>query len=160
MNKIKVLTIAVIALFVINMVTLSFLFFNDQKNDSKKEPKEIIIHKLGFNKNQIAEYEILIKKHKANISRLDNQIKDSKNKLYQQLNLSENKVVTDSILNSLYLYKSEIELVHYNHFLEIKKLKIKVKITRLKWEREESLFGKEELVFVFQNISKGSSPPR
>lgn len=122
MNKIKVLTIAVIALFVINMVTLSFLFFNDKKNDSKKEPKEIIIHKLGFNKNQIAEYEILIKKHKANISRLDNQIKDSKNKLYQQLNLSENKVVTDSILNSLYLYKSEIELVHYNHFLEIKKL--------------------------------------
>lgn len=122
MNKIKVLTIAVIALFVINMVTLSFLFFNDKKNDSKKEPKEIIIHKLGFNKNQISEYEILIKKHKANISRLDNQIKDSKNKLYQQLNLPDNQVVTDSILKNLNLYKSEIERVHYTHFLDIKKL--------------------------------------
>jgi hypothetical protein len=122
MNKTKVLTIAVIALFLINIVTLSFLSFNGPKNNDRKQPKEIVIHKLGFDKNQITEYEILIKNHKTNINRLDNQIKNSKNKLYQQLNLPENKVVTDSILNSLNLYKSEIELVHFNHFLDIKKI--------------------------------------
>jgi|AntRauMFilla1563_2_1112583.scaffolds.fasta_scaffold03715_4 hypothetical protein len=124
MTKSKLLTFAVIALFLINIITLSFLFFKGPRPEGREKPnpRDIVIHKLDFDDTQIASYEELIKKHKASIENLDRNIKKSKNNLYKQLSFPENKSVTDSILNKLNLYKSEIELVHYNHFLDIKKL--------------------------------------
>jgi protein CpxP len=125
MNKTKLLTLAVIALFIINILTISFLFFKKgpRPNEGKRpRPREIVINKLGFDAQQIETYELLINDHKSNIGELDDKIKDAKNDLYQQLALLDNKKTTDSILNTLSKYKSQIEILHYNHFLDIKKL--------------------------------------
>jgi periplasmic protein CpxP/Spy len=125
MNKNKFLTYSVVALFIINIITLSFFFFKKDTRPNERNrprPKEIIIDKLDFDKQQIESFDKLIKVHKSSIEALDHKIKDSKNNLYQQLSISENQIVIDSILSTLNKYKSEIELIHFNHFLDIKKL--------------------------------------
>ena len=125
MNKTKLLTFAVIALFIINILTISFLFFKKgpKPNEvNRPKPREIVINKLGFDAQQIKTYELLIDEHKSNIGELDEKIKKAKNDLYHQLALTDNKETTDSILNALSKYKSQIEILHYNHFLDIKKI--------------------------------------
>ena len=125
MNKTKLLTFAVIALFVINIMTLSFLFLNKSPRPNernKPRPRDIVVEKLKFDEQQIIAFDGLIEAHKFVIDSLDTEIKISKNNLFEQLSLNENKATIDSILNSLSNYKAEIEQTHFNHFLDIKKL--------------------------------------
>lgn len=125
MNRTRLLTFAVIALFLINILTLSFLFFNKgpRPNDrNKQKPREIIIKKLNFDESQISSFDKLIKNHESAIDLLDLEIRNTKNNLYNQLSKNNNEKEVDSILNTLNKYKAEIELVHYNHFSDIKKL--------------------------------------
>ncbi len=128
MTKSKLLSFAVIALFLINIITLSFLFFKGPRPEGgpdgrpKHSPSEIVINELNFDKQQIKEYENLIQEHSTEISALDQKIKETKNRLYLELASRENNTKKDSVLNVLNMYTSEVEQVHYNHFLEIKKL--------------------------------------
>ncbi|MQP24232.1 periplasmic heavy metal sensor [Flavobacterium sp. LMO8] len=124
MTKSKLLTFAVIALFLINIITLSFLFFKGPRPDGrpKHSPSEIVIDILDFDEQQIIEYKKLIDKHSSQINDLDQKINETKNRLYLELASKENDSKKDSILTILNKYTSEVEQVHFDHFLEIKKL--------------------------------------
>mgnify|MGYP000096512148 CR=1 FL=1 len=125
MNKTKLLGIAVIALAVLNIGILGFLFLSKDKENSRgrKMPREIVIEKLHFDENQIAEYDITIKTHQKNIRNLDDSIRATKNELYQLLNAENiNNSQKDSLFLKLADYQKQIESTHFNHFLEIKKL--------------------------------------
>jgi periplasmic protein CpxP/Spy len=124
MTKNKLLTFAVIVLFIINIITLSFLFFKGPRPNErpKQRPSEIVIDILDFDEQQIIEYKKLIDKHSSQINDLDQKINETKNKLYLELASQENKSKKDSILSILNTYKSEVEQAHYNHFLDIKKI--------------------------------------
>lgn len=125
MNKTKVLGFAVIALLVLNFGILAFLFLskNDDGPRGRKMPREIIIEKLHFDKNQIDGYDKTIKIHQETIRELDDSIRTAKNDLYQLLNSENiNSVQKDSIFLKLANYQKQIETTHFNHFLEIKKL--------------------------------------
>jgi periplasmic protein CpxP/Spy len=132
MTKSKLLTFAVIALFLINIITLSFLFFKGPRPEGRPEgrpdgrpkhsPSEIVINELNFDKEQIEAYEKLIQEHSLKINDLDQKINETKNRLYLELASKENDSKKDSILTILNKYTSEVEQVHFDHFLEIKKL--------------------------------------
>lgn len=131
MNKSKLLTFAVIVLFLINIVTLSFFILKSQKgNDIKGDdmrgkrplPREIVIKKLHFDEDQVAQYEALIKVHRDSISAIDDKIKMYKNGLYQELAKTENQDIVDSLFVQIAAAQTSIEKLHYNHFLDIKKL--------------------------------------
>lgn len=125
MNKTKVLGFAVIALLVLNFGILAFLFLskNDDGPRGRKMPREIIIEKLHFDKNQIDAYDKTIKIHQEDIRNLDDSIRTAKNDLYQLLNSENiNSVQKESIFLKLANYQKQIETTHFNHFLEIKKL--------------------------------------
>lgn len=98
------------------------------KNPPKKEilqhdkPKNIVIKTLHFDKKQIQSYENLIKNHRAQIHKNDEQMLELKKKLYQLLNTENSRVAADSIVLKMGKLQSEIELIHYNHFLDIKAL--------------------------------------
>lgn len=119
MSKTKLLWIAVIALFMLNLGILVFLFLPKPK----RMPREIVIEKLHFDKNQIVAYDKTIKLHQKNISRIDDSIRNTRNKLYQLLN---SDTIDTQKRDSLYLkfsdFQKQIESTHFNHFLEIKKL--------------------------------------
>ena len=76
MNKIKLLTLAVIGLLLLNLATLSFLFLNAPKGNLHK-PQEIIIEKLHFDENQQRQYKQIIQWHKGRIKDLDEKVKQA-----------------------------------------------------------------------------------
>jgi len=128
MSKIKLLTIAVLLLLLANIGLVTFLVLNKpphmpppRMGMNEQEPKRIIIEKLHFNENQIAQYEILINVHQATIKELNNSFNQVKNSLYQTL-LNETTITKDSLINQLGLLQTKIERTHYNHFKEIKSI--------------------------------------
>lgn len=140
MDKTKVLGLAVIALVLLNIGILGFLFFSKEKEDSRgrKMPREIVIEKLHFDKNQITEYDKVIKIHQKNIRNLDDSIRSAKNELYELLNAETvNSVQKDSLCLKLANYQKQIETTHFNHFIEIKKLCKKEQLTAYKNLTEE-----------------------
>ena len=129
MSKSKILTFAVITLFLINIITLSFFIFKAPKERGQRNemppmgsPKNIVVDKLHFDEEQIAKYDELIKQHSESISEIDNKILTLKNSLYKDLSNPEKKEVTDSLFLQIASNQTAIERVHYNHFLDIKKL--------------------------------------
>lgn len=131
MEKTKLLTFGIIALFVLNLGTLGFLFLSGPKGhhppehgpEGRSKPREIIIEKLHFDAAQIKEYDKLIQWHRDNVSKLEEKIRDSKNELYLQLNENPvNEKTKDSLITVLADSQKQIESVHFKHFQDIKKL--------------------------------------
>jgi periplasmic protein CpxP/Spy len=128
MEKTKLLTFAVIALLILNLGTLGFLFATGPKGEhhpphGRPEPKEIIIERLHFNEKQQAEYEELIKEHRKHIREVEDKIRASKDELYQLLKEKVyDGVKKDRLFTSLATYQREIEITHFNHFEDIKRI--------------------------------------
>lgn len=124
MDKTKLLSIAVIALLLLNFGILSFLFLSKGNCPSdRRMPREIVIEKLHFDKNQIVAYEKIIEIHQNTIRDLDKSIRETKNELYQLLNSDKiDSVQKDSLFLRLASYQKQIETTHFNHFLDIKKI--------------------------------------
>ena len=126
MSKSKLLTFAVIALIVINIITLSFFIFKGPKDRGfpgpRQSPKDVVVNKLHFDDNQVIKYDELIKQHSESISKIDNKIVMLKNKLYVELSKSDNDLVVENLFQQIATNQTEIEKLHYNHFLDVKKL--------------------------------------
>lgn len=140
MNKTKVLVFTVIALVALNFGILGFLFLS-KNNDGprgRKMPREIVIEKLHFDKNQIEAYDKTIKIHQEDIRNLDDSIRSTKNELYQLLNSDTiDSLQKDSLFLKLANYQKQIETTHFNHFIEIKKLCKKEQLSDYKNLTEE-----------------------
>jgi protein CpxP len=128
MSKIKLLTIAVVVLFVLNIGILAFLYMQKPSHappgrpGSRGEgPKKIIAERLHFDKDQIAEYEKLISTHRAAVGTLEKDIRQTKNRLYATL-IKDNQAGKDSLEKRLGEVQGQMEAVHYNHFVSIKAL--------------------------------------
>lgn len=128
MSKIKILSIAVIALLFINIVIVGFLllrkpprFPHGKPAVEIEGPRKIIIKRLDFDAQQTAAYEALISSHRTSIKALEDSIALMKNNLYQTLqgDTLNNK---DEIINRLGALQEKIETVNYNHFASIKQL--------------------------------------
>ena len=124
MSKTKLLTITVIVLILINAITLSFFISKGPQGrlGPRKMPREIVIDKLHFDAEQIAQYELFIKEHGEAISKLDNQLNMYKNNLYKELGKADAKEVNDKLFLEIATTQATIEKLHFNHFLAIKKL--------------------------------------
>ena len=135
MNKTRVFGFAAIALAVLNIAILGFVFLSKNKysQNIQKMPREIVIEKLHFDDNQIIEYDQTIKIHRKTITSIDDSIRNTKNNLYQLLNVeSVDSVQKDSLYLKLASYQMQIEATHFNHFLEIKAICKKEQLTDYK----------------------------
>lgn len=129
MSKIKLLTVAVIGLLLINIAIVCFLFLKRPHQPlegmrpplDEAGPKNIIIERLHFDKAQVAAYEELIKAHQSSVRVTNDSIRLLKQALYQTLS-NETFAGKDSIINKLTYLQNKIEHLHYNHFIELKKL--------------------------------------
>lgn len=134
MNKTKLLTFSVIVLLILNISTLAFFVFSGNQLhgfNKRIEPKEIIIKKLGFDEQQVKEYQELIHWHRGNIDILQEQIKNTKQNLYSELVKPEvDNKTKDSLVNKLANIQKEIENTHFKHFQDIKKLCKKEQLDR------------------------------
>ena len=128
MSKIKLLTVAVVCLLLMNLGIVGFLLL--QKPPGMKDrrpplaqpgPKNEIIELLHFDSAQVQQFEILIDGHKESIRLLNDSIRITKSILYQTLNIESNPE-KDSLIERLMSIQKEVEQHHYSHFVEIKKL--------------------------------------
>lgn len=117
-NKFQIWLIA--ALLVLNAILAMFLFFKNPKHRGEDRPRNIIVEKLHFSKEQVAEYDILIANHRKQIRSNQDQLNALKNKLYGQL-VVEN-INPDSIFINIAEVQRNIEKIHFDHFKYIKKL--------------------------------------
>jgi periplasmic protein CpxP/Spy len=159
MSKIKLLSVAVIGLLAINIAVVGFLLLRKppmppkgmHQAEEKKGPKQIIIDKLHFDKDQVVAYEALIVVHRESVKELKDSISDTKNNLYQSLK-TETFADKDSLINLLSALQTRIETIHYEHFAQIKNL--------CKPEQMGD-FNKltNELAFYFTTEKKATPPP-
>ncbi len=125
MSKNKKYSILIISLLVINTILVGFVIIKPKRPLGKenKNPKEVIIKKLQFNEAQITLYTSLVKQHHKAIKEKDTQIRSSKKNLYTLL--SNHTIVTtqkDSIFTSLGVLQKDIEMLHFQHCQDIKKI--------------------------------------
>ena len=128
MDKIKLLTVTVIALLLLNLGTLGFLLLQRQdrpmgRPGMHREPKEIIIERLHFDASQQRQYEELIHAHRKAITEIEDQARETKNRLYLYLLKSQpDTAAEDSLIGVLANYQKQIETTHFKHFQDIKKI--------------------------------------
>lgn len=109
-------------LLVSNFVLLYFVLQKPNKGFNPDKPKNIIIEKLQFDKQQIVSYQKLIDQHRKDISENDFKILAVKNQLYSYLKTKESEIPMDSLTNEIGTIQKEIEEIHFKHFLAIKAL--------------------------------------
>ncbi len=134
MNKIKLLTIAVIGLLLLNFGILAIMFFHHPNGrpdglppkhgrPNGEGPKMIIIEKLHFDDAQQTEYQKLIDEHQTKTREARDKMFELKNELYAILKddsvaVSKKEMIIQKIAEN----QKELELINFNHFQEIKKL--------------------------------------
>jgi protein CpxP len=119
MNKIKLLSIVALLLFISNVVLVFFLV---QKPKPHEGPKNIIIQKLNFDVQQVSAYEKLIIQHRKAIRQKEQQIRRIKRRLYTSLNQNREFPRKTRMIERLGQKQIEIETIHYEHFKDIKKI--------------------------------------
>src|SRR6201989_959576 len=128
MNKIKFLMGVVVGLCIVNIGLMAFILLGSGTRPPdgppgmppEDRPRQLIIQKLNFNKAQVEKYDALIAMHRDTVRRLERAIMEAKNKLYTTLSNSGGS--KDSLVQQLGTLQRQMEMVHYNHFLDIKKL--------------------------------------
>jgi hypothetical protein len=120
MNKLKVITVLAIGLFIINLVLIGVNYI--QKTPKREGPRNEIIQRLQFDEQQIKAYDTMIQQHRKAIRQLDNEILELKKSLYKQLTSKEDLIAQDALLNSLGEKQKALEQVHFEHFKQIHQL--------------------------------------
>lgn len=117
MTKIKILTISVICLAILNIVLVTSVLIG--RPPRHKEPRYLIINMLDFDANQILKYESLIKKHSDLIAKEEVELKKSKQELYLTIKSNDTEKEAE-LLKEILDIQTNIELINLNHFKDIK----------------------------------------
>lgn len=126
MNRVRLLTVAVIGLLLLNFGVLSVLFFRDPGSGlrpPREEPKYIIIRKLHLDAAQQQQYQLLIDEHRSQMRLLEKESRDLKNELYSQLKRENpDSSLTDPVIQKIADTQKKIERVNFAHFQKIRAL--------------------------------------
>ncbi|MBL4709059.1 MAG: hypothetical protein JKY48_11550 [Flavobacteriales bacterium] len=127
MNTNKLLRTTVVALIIINLITIGSIFLNKNsdrthhKGRKYSEPREAIITALNFDSEQQIAYKQLIKNHRSSIKTIEQERVIVKKALYLLLN-EKDQSSKDSLLERLSSYQLKIESTHFNHFNDIRSI--------------------------------------
>ena len=121
MNKSKSILIFAFLLLCLNAVLLTFIFFKKPHARNHGGPKNEIIERLNFDKEQVLAYELLIETHRHDVQGLNQLIRDLKGEMYSTLH-QENEKVSAGILQIIGEKQMEMEEVHFNHFIDLKEI--------------------------------------
>ncbi|MCG9791250.1 Spy/CpxP family protein refolding chaperone [Flavobacterium algicola] len=122
MSKVKILTISVLVLVILNLGMIAFCRIIKQKEFGGRDggPKQMIIEKLHFNDQQKEALNALVVVHKSNIDAIEQDIRGAKENLFAQLLEPQvNQKVKDSLVRVLGDSQIKIEKEHFDHFQKI-----------------------------------------
>ncbi len=125
MSKNKIYSVLIIVLLLTNTILVGFMVLKPKRQSRKENqnPKEIISKSLQFNESQSTQYHSLVILHRRAVRAKDAQIRDSKKSLYNLLTTDDLiKRQEDSIVKRLGDLQRDIEILHFKHFKDIKKI--------------------------------------
>ncbi len=132
MNKVKLLTIAVIGLLILNFGVLGVFFFSHPPHGHPGEmpppfgapkdgPQAIIIERLHFDEAQQKSYQVLIDEHKKNMNEINTNSRALKEELYALLkSVQVDSSQTNLIIQKIGEGQKQLEHLNFNHFKNIK----------------------------------------
>ncbi len=121
MTKIRLLTLSVIGLVVLNLVLAVFLIMGRPGHRQFEGPRHRIIEKLRFTEPQVEAYDALIEQHRNKVRELDHMLVEAKTDLYLQT-IDEDPVIVNDQLARISNLTEKLEEVHYQHFIDLKKI--------------------------------------
>jgi periplasmic protein CpxP/Spy len=120
MNKTRFLTIAVIALLLLNIGVIAF-FLSQRRPHPMEGPRQIMIEKLHFDPAQIAAYDQLIAQHRNKIREKETEITHAKSQLYLLLQ-GEDRLQMDTLIHNIGQLQEAVEHIHFEHFSAMKSI--------------------------------------
>ncbi len=121
MSKTRLLTILVIGLMLLNLGIIGFMVLNKPPHlgERRGRPGKLIVERLNFDKKQTAQFNTLLRTHRSKTKAVLNEMRDSKNQLFALLK-SEDQSKKDSLINIIGSLQKELEVLHFQHFTDIK----------------------------------------
>ena len=120
MNRRSLNILLISTLLLSNLLLVAFIVFRRPPHPPML--REIIVRKLNFDKEQISKYDIFIKAHQEGIRANEKKMLDLKTELYSSLSKKENETFADSLSLAIGKIQTKTEKIHFQHFIEIKKL--------------------------------------
>lgn len=120
MSKIRLYQLISALLLVGNIALLLFIWQTGSYRPPKS-PKDIIATKLDLSKEQLLRYENLIKAHQQELKGIDEQIRQSKQAMFQSMASSSEDSIEVHI-KELGQLQEEIERINVKHFTSLKNL--------------------------------------
>lgn len=122
MNKTKLYGGIAIGLLIINLALIGFMLTRvKQIGNNRPNPREVVINKLGFDDEQTAAFEEVIKSHREVMNGKEHEARQLKVQLNNLL-MTEDTAKADSIATVIAAKHKEIQLEFFNHFLKIKEI--------------------------------------
>ncbi|MBL7692927.1 MAG: periplasmic heavy metal sensor [Flavipsychrobacter sp.] len=130
MEKSKFYLLIILGLLLSNGMLVGYVVLNREHRPAPppphgrmhRGPRDLIIKRLGFDGDQVARYDELIKWHRHEIDDADRKVIELKNTLYLGLTRSGDTTQANSIMSEIAGLRKHIEEVHYKHFLDIRGL--------------------------------------
>lgn len=133
MDKLKLLTVTVIALLLLNICMVGFMIFGRHERPGfppppehggpNGGPKEMIIERLSFSKEQTQTYLRYVDEHKRITDSLSNAGRKLHDQLFELLNAeSLDTLTSNNLIKTISENQSAIEKNNLKHFAQIKSL--------------------------------------
>lgn len=116
MNKNKIYIGLILLLSLFNLILMFFVF---RPRFGHEKPREIIIHKLKFDKAQIEQYDKLIQWHRSTVDSAQGIIMENKQNLYALVAGQKNDSLKQTYIQNISNTIAFIEGVNYAHFNDI-----------------------------------------
>lgn len=158
MDRTKLLTITVLGLLIINIGTLSFLFFSSRSNHGgghgpnhvmMEGPKKIISERLNFDGHQQELFEKIVLEHKEQMHTLSTKARHLHDELFGLLKSENfNANLKDSLLNEISVNQKNLDNLNFDHFQKIKSIC-----------KPQQLSAYNELIEELGHLFKREGPP-
>lgn len=110
--------ICILALLALNIFIVGRFFGGAPPNHP--EPRLEIIERLELDEEQIVHYDSLIRQHRRDIRNKEKEQRMLRTSLYAMLQFEVEANPSDSQLHALVQVQQEIELIHFNHFRDLR----------------------------------------
>lgn len=110
--------ICILALLALNLFIIGRFFWGAPPKHP--EPRFEIIERLGLDEEQIVQYDSLIRQHRRDIRNREKEQRMLRTALYAALQSEVKANPSDSLLHALVQVQQEIELIHFNHFRDLR----------------------------------------
>ncbi len=115
MTKVRALTIAVVALILLNVALVAFVVSHGGPPHRPEGQKKIIIERLHFDPKQISAYELAIGEHQGWVEGKMAEQNRRREALYNLLQQPD-RHGADSIAAAIGAVQTQIEMIHFRHF--------------------------------------------